>query len=136
MSEPLKPKPASGLPILNATQAAAKDPVCGMSVVPERAAARVEHEGKSYYFCGVGCAERFRKEPARYLAAPGTAGMGHGTLVGIAEATSAAAGKHAAATAEKVAAGKGEETLARHAPGLEEGTGGRPGLRMGVRPTE
>jgi len=28
-----------------------KDPVCGMMVAPGKAAARLEHAGKTYYFC-------------------------------------------------------------------------------------
>ncbi len=56
---------------------AAKDPVCGMSVVPERAAAKVEHEGKTYYFCSTHCAGRFRAEPGKFLAAPGSGETAH-----------------------------------------------------------
>jgi P-type Cu+ transporter len=52
-----------------------KDPVCGMTVDPKRAAATVEHNGKTYYFCSARCGERFRAAPEKYLAAPGTAGM-------------------------------------------------------------
>jgi len=55
----------------------AKDPVCGMSVDPARTAAMHEHEGKKYFFCSTGCEERFEKEPSRFLAAPGNAGMEH-----------------------------------------------------------
>jgi Cu+-exporting ATPase len=44
------------------------DPVCGMEVDPSSAAAAWEHEGQAYYFCSVGCMERFRQEPARFLA--------------------------------------------------------------------
>jgi len=54
-----------------------KDPVCGMMVEPEKAAAKVEHAGKPYYFCSKHCSERFSREPEKFLAAPGTAGMGH-----------------------------------------------------------
>jgi YHS domain-containing protein len=36
-----------------------KDPVCGMIVAPEKAAAKVEHAGETYYFCSKRCAERF-----------------------------------------------------------------------------
>jgi len=43
------------------------DPVCGMRVDPARAAARHEHEGRTYYFCNPGCAERFAADPQRYL---------------------------------------------------------------------
>jgi len=44
-----------------------RDPVCGMSVDPQKAAAKVEHAGKAYYFCAPGCARRFEKEPEKYL---------------------------------------------------------------------
>jgi Cu+-exporting ATPase len=44
------------------------DPVCGMKVDPARAAARAEHKGTTYYFCAVGCQQRFIAEPDRYLA--------------------------------------------------------------------
>ena len=54
-----------------------KDPVCGMLVAPEKAAAKVEHAGKTYYFCSKGCAERFSRETEKFLDASGTSGMGH-----------------------------------------------------------
>ena len=44
-----------------------EDPVCGMSVEPESAAAAWEHEGETYLFCSVGCFERFRRDPERFL---------------------------------------------------------------------
>jgi xanthine dehydrogenase accessory factor len=44
------------------------DPVCGMDVVPGQAAATVEHDGATYYFCCEGCADTFEAEPAAYLA--------------------------------------------------------------------
>jgi YHS domain-containing protein len=43
------------------------DPVCGMTVEPATAAAAWEHDGQTYYFCSVGCMERFRKDPAHFL---------------------------------------------------------------------
>ena len=48
-----------------------KDPVCGMTVDPARAAATYEHAGKTYYFCCRGCQEKFRAEPAKYLKSGG-----------------------------------------------------------------
>jgi Cu+-exporting ATPase len=72
MSTPTVP----GLPILLAAPRE-KDPVCGMMVDPQKAAGKVEHDGKTYYFCSARCAERFRNEPEKFLAAPGTAGMEH-----------------------------------------------------------
>src|SRR5689334_25103820 len=44
-----------------------KDPVCGMNVDPSRAKATHEHAGKMYYFCCVGCKEKFTVDPAKYL---------------------------------------------------------------------
>lgn len=50
-----------------------KDPVCGMMVEPATAAASYEYEGKTYYFCAVGCKAAFEKDPAKYLGkAPST----------------------------------------------------------------
>ena len=65
------------LPILQGP-AKHKDPVCGMMVVPEKAAAKVARAGKTYYFCSKSCAERFSREPEKFLAAPETGVMGHG----------------------------------------------------------
>jgi Cu+-exporting ATPase len=45
------------------------DPVCGMDVEPENAAAAWQHTNTTYFFCSVGCMERFREDPARFLAA-------------------------------------------------------------------
>jgi P-type Cu+ transporter len=52
-----------------------RDPVCGMSVDPPKAAAKAEHEGKQYYFCSQRCAERFSKEPEKFLTVPSAGGM-------------------------------------------------------------
>jgi P-type Cu+ transporter len=43
------------------------DPVCGMTVAPDTAAAACDYEGKTYYFCSIGCKERFTAEPEKYL---------------------------------------------------------------------
>ncbi len=42
------------------------DPICGMTVEPATAAGQQEFKGKTYYFCGQSCAERFRASPERY----------------------------------------------------------------------
>lgn len=44
-----------------------KDPVCGMTVTSEKAAASEAFEGTAYYFCGLGCAAKFRADPAKFL---------------------------------------------------------------------
>jgi P-type Cu+ transporter len=43
------------------------DPVCGMTVDPAVAKKHIEHAGKTYYFCSGDCADKFRRDPARYL---------------------------------------------------------------------
>jgi xanthine dehydrogenase accessory factor len=53
------PEPAA------ATQAI--DPVCSMTVPADRTSRPLEHEGVTYYFCGVGCRTAFEKDPAAYL---------------------------------------------------------------------
>jgi P-type Cu+ transporter len=68
--------PGANLPILTGPPKA-RDPVCGMSVDPTKAAGKVEHKGEVYHFCSKRCAERFRQDPEKFLAAPGTAGIEH-----------------------------------------------------------
>jgi Cu+-exporting ATPase len=43
------------------------DPVCGMSVTAETAAAAWEYQGTAYLFCSVRCMERFRQDPEHFL---------------------------------------------------------------------
>lgn len=43
------------------------DPVCGMKVDPEKAAALPVYQGKIYYFCARGCKIAFDKNPEKYL---------------------------------------------------------------------
>jgi Cu+-exporting ATPase len=45
----------------------AKDPVCGMTVDPQKTPHRAEHAGQTYYFCAAGCRTKFLADPARYL---------------------------------------------------------------------
>jgi YHS domain-containing protein len=49
------------------TRKTVKDPVCGMSVVPAKADAHVEHAGETYYFCSQHCADAFAADPAKYV---------------------------------------------------------------------
>jgi P-type Cu+ transporter len=44
-----------------------KDPVCGMTVDPEKAAHQADHQGKKFYFCCGGCKTKFVAEPQKYL---------------------------------------------------------------------
>ena len=40
-----------------------KDPVCGMTIDPFKAAASIEHGGQLYHFCSKVCAEKFSADP-------------------------------------------------------------------------
>jgi len=43
------------------------DPVCGMTIDQEQAAATATYQGQTYYFCAVGCKKAFEKDPAKYV---------------------------------------------------------------------
>jgi Cu+-exporting ATPase len=45
----------------------ALDPVCGMTVKEDEAAATSEYRGKTYYFCSPGCKKKFDAHPEAYL---------------------------------------------------------------------
>jgi P-type Cu+ transporter len=49
--------------------AIAIDPVCGMQVDTETSDLKLEHDGKTYWFCGKGCLLEFKDDPEKYLAA-------------------------------------------------------------------
>lgn len=44
-----------------------KDPVCGMDVDVDKAAAVSTHMGKSFYFCSAGCKKAFDENPMKYM---------------------------------------------------------------------
>ena len=48
-----------------------RDPVCGMTVNPAKAAGSHTYAGHTYYFCATSCLEKFRADPDRYLAPAG-----------------------------------------------------------------
>src|SRR5690606_39054246 len=43
------------------------DPVCGMTVDPEKSAHHASHAGHDYHFCSAGCREKFIADPQHYL---------------------------------------------------------------------
>jgi Cu+-exporting ATPase len=48
-------------------RATARDPVCGMTVDPQRTAHRHAIGGHTYYFCSAGCRTKFAADPEKYL---------------------------------------------------------------------
>jgi Cu+-exporting ATPase len=53
-------------PDAKTSDAKAIDPVCGMSVQIDGAKHHVEHGGRTWYFCGARCREKFVADPAAY----------------------------------------------------------------------
>src|SRR6202166_2198640 len=140
-----------GLPLLGG-DVREKDPVCGMTVDPSRAAAKQEFRGTTYYFCSRGCAARFAKEPEKFLSAAGSSGMatahsgdsahgvtavrrGHGaTALHTGKiATSLQAGSE---TTETVAAKSAYYTCPMHPQILQIGPGSCPICGMALEPVE
>jgi len=109
-----------------------------MSVDPAKAAGKVQYGGKTYYFCSARCAERFSKEPEKFLAAPGTAGMhkNHAAHATDAPAPSAAPGiKGEPAPLE----GKGKDvryTCPMHPQIVQIGPGTCPVCGMALEPMD
>jgi len=62
-----RPHPMMQLAPAVTGDAAAIDPVCGMTVQPATAAGSYEYQGKTYYFCGTSCLTKFRADPIHYL---------------------------------------------------------------------
>jgi YHS domain-containing protein len=43
------------------------DPVCKMTIDENKAAGKSEYNGKTYYFCAVGCKKKFDADPSAYV---------------------------------------------------------------------
>jgi Cu+-exporting ATPase len=140
-----------GLPILG-EGVREKDPVCGMTVDPGKAAAKQDFRGHTYYFCSKRCAERFAKEPEKFLAAPGSAGMetshsgdtarsvaairrGPSVGAGLSGKTPVALQPSSEAT-ETLAAKSAQYTCPMHPEILQIGPGSCPICGMALEPVE
>jgi len=55
----------------------AKDPVCGMPVIPGKEAGRATHEGTTYLFCSKRCMSTFNADPGRYAKTGSALHAGH-----------------------------------------------------------
>ncbi len=58
------------LPNSASSAAKAKDPVCGMDVIPSTARHKTLHNGKEYFFCCAGCLAKFQANPEKILSSP------------------------------------------------------------------
>lgn len=54
------------------------DPVCKMKVDPQKAAAKVDHRGTTYYFCSHGCHQKFSADPEKYAGKKDSSDHAHG----------------------------------------------------------
>jgi Cu+-exporting ATPase len=121
----------------------AKDPVCGMTVDPAKAAATSEFDGSTYYFCAKGCAARFEKEPQKFLNAPGAAQTSAGVVTMTAAPTRThadAAGRHrhaSLASASTKPADAGVRYTCPMHPDIEQkGPGSCPICGMALEPMD
>ena len=46
-----------------------RDPVCGMEINPQNAAATTAYQGQTVYFCRIECQQQFEQSPERYVKA-------------------------------------------------------------------
>lgn len=73
------PKPARTMPSRRTAReepggaAMERDVVCGMQIDPQDAAAQMEYQGKTYYFCSEDCHEKFMQNPQQYAGQQQTA---------------------------------------------------------------
>ena len=95
------------------------DPVCGMTVDPASAKAKVEHAGTTYYFCCTGCAQKFQASPEQYLRAKKP------QLVTLGAPPSA--GKSEAAVGEREGGGPSSQSTAYVCPMCPEVRESKPG---------
>jgi hypothetical protein len=64
-------RPASGAKLV-------RDPVCGMSVDPDRTEYRSFQKGETCYFCSAGCKAAFDEDPTKYASGSKTGRAGGG----------------------------------------------------------
>jgi P-type Cu+ transporter len=93
------------------------DPVCGMKVLPEKAAASMDHAGRTWYFCAQGCKTKFEADPGKYD------GSKAASLVSI-------------GAAPKTPAGSTQYTCPMHPEVLSPKRGACPKCGMALEPTQ
>ncbi len=69
------------------------DPICGMNVDPFKAAAKIQYQGATFYFCSEGCAAKFRTAPEKYMQAKQNVALSHSPVKTVRSATVSAPAK-------------------------------------------
>ena len=109
----------------------ALDPVCGMNVEPDEAAAKVDYEGNRYYFCSENCAQSFRAEPGRYVSH--SVASRHSAPHPVSWQTPSRESAHRSASPESVRAR--QYTCPMHPEVIQAGPGSCPKCGMALVPT-
>jgi len=117
--DPKNPFNVIGQPQMTGEQKPARDPVCGMTVNPESAAGRFQHEGQEYFFCSRHCLSKFQSEPARFLAP---------ALAQLTPVPASPPVKSASASADR------QYTCPMHPEVLQRGPGACPKCGMALEP--
>ena len=122
------------LRVIGPGPAAVIDPVCGMQVVPGKAAGgSAEVGGGTFWFCSTGCRTQFVADPARYRGAQPGAAMHAGRAVAPAPAGAVTATPAGVVTAAPAAAGN-LYTCPMHPEVIQEGPGSCPICGMALEP--
>lgn len=110
-----------------------KDTVCGMMVDPLKPAGKVAHGDQTYYFCSQGCAQQFEREPEKFLAMPGAAGMESASNAGHGKHTT-----HASRATERSSAASKDAryTCPMHPQIVQLGPGSCPICGMALEPMD
>jgi len=117
-------------PAAEAALSKERDPVCGMTVDPVRAAVKVTHDGITHYFCCAGCAQKFKAAPGKYLNSPAARQIPASPFIGIAShSTPKSEGKH-----PSYSAGKLEYTCPMHPEVVKDSPGACPICGMALEP--
>ncbi|HEV3218824.1 MAG TPA: heavy metal translocating P-type ATPase [Candidatus Acidoferrales bacterium] len=107
-----------------------RDPVCGMTVNPQRAAATLDHGGNNYYFCSAGCAHKFEAAPEKFLSPRPAKSTTSSELIGI----TLAPAKKGVATEGSPTIGKIEYTCPMHPEVVRDAPGACPICGMALEP--
>ena len=118
----------------SATTPVVKDPVCGMDIDPELSERRVEHEGRTYYFCSEHCRARFEAEPKAFSGAHGPQGHGDGPTPHGPMHHAHEQGDYGSGAAQPVAGEVAEWTCPMHPEIRQAGPGACPICGMALEP--
>jgi len=106
----------------------AVDPVCGMEVKEDEAAATSVYKGKTYYFCAPGCKKKFDEHPEAYLKAPEPSEEEKKETVHAGEAPDRSAGKGTETAKDRIDLPVVGMSCASCASTIQRGLGGLAGV--------